>query len=557
VTAPADDHARSIAADPDGDLPAVDRDVPDPQDASPYADAVRRYAGQPWQRLTVPGHQAIPHHNPALTRMFGGHLLALDVAPLVPAVDMPPLVRPRDAIDLRAGDEAPGPGARRDEGDSSDDSAGVPGIVPMRQARTLAAQAWGAADTWFLTNGASQGNLAACLALRRLGGSAVVQRNVHSSVVDGLALSGLDAEFLTPGADLHLGIAHGLTPAQLDDALRRRPHAIAGYVVSPSYFGAQSDVAGLAEVAHAHDVPLVVDEAWGAHFGFHPDLPLNAVRSGADLVISSTHKLAGSLTQSAMLQLGHGRYAERLTEPVERALAMLTSTSASAILLASLDLARRDLAVRGREWIARSLDDAERVRSRIRSLGRFRDPDVALRAHPDVIALDPLRIVVDTRSGGIGGHLARALLFSRDRVHVEMSTDAVIVAVVGAGNGTDADRFVEALHALPSTPAAVGRTGGLPPTGPRAMGIRAASFAAGELVAAADAVGRVSCDALAAYPPGIPNVLPGEILTEAVLSFLTETAKAPYGHVRGAADPELRTVRVVAGTSAIAPNRAR
>ena len=180
--------------------------------------------------------------------------------------------------------------------------------TPLDQSLALAAQAWGARRTWFLTNGSSQGNLAICLALRQLGRELVVQRSVHSSVVEGLALSGLEASFVQPEVDRDLGIAHGVTPESLDDGLRRTPGAIAAMVVSPTYFGAASDVRALADVAHGFGVPLIVDEAWGAHLGFHPDLPRRALSQGADVVVSSIHKLGGSLTQSAMLHLADGPY---------------------------------------------------------------------------------------------------------------------------------------------------------------------------------------------------------------------------------------------------------
>src|SRR3954452_20952435 len=246
------------------DHPAGPDDRPD-QAVAPYAEALAGYADQPWQRLSVPGHQGQVDRNPALSRAFGAGLLALDLPSLIGGVDLPA------------------------------------GGSPLDEARELAARAWGADTVWFLTNGASQGNLAACLALRRLGELVVVQRNVHSSVIDGLALSGLEAAFLTPSVDLRLGIAHGVTPAALDAALRSHPGAAAGYVVSPSYFGTQSDVAGLAAVAHAHGVPLVVDEAWGAHFGFHPAYPRHALAAGADAMVVSAHKALPSYCQAALL----------------------------------------------------------------------------------------------------------------------------------------------------------------------------------------------------------------------------------------------------------------
>ena len=158
----------------------------------------------------------------------------------------------------------------------------------------------------------------------------VTQRNAHSSTIDALIMSGLRPTFVSPELDPELHIAHCMTPEALDRALRDTPEAVGATVVSPTYFGAVADVAGLAEVAHSHGVPLVVDEAWGAHLPFHEDLPAPSVSLGADLVISSTHKVVGSLTQSAMIHLGHGdldrgggrrplRHAGRVDEPEQPA----------------------------------------------------------------------------------------------------------------------------------------------------------------------------------------------------------------------------------------------
>jgi arginine/lysine/ornithine decarboxylase len=480
---------------------------------APYADALHRNAGEGWIRLGVPGHQDQPGRHEALASLAGPELLAVDIPMFTEGVDLP----------------TPG---------SSEPS-------PLRRAMDLAAEAWGARRTWFLTNGASQGNHVACLALRTLGNTAVVQRSVHTSVIDGAILAGLRLEFVLPSIDPALGIAHGVTSDDLEAQLRAHPDAVAAYVVTPSYFGACADVVALAEVAHGHGVPLVVDEAWGSHFGFHPELPASALQTGADLVISSTHKLGGSLTQSAMLHLADGPYADTLEPLIDRAMTTVQTTSPSALLFASLDLARRDLQLNGLEGVGESIADLERARALLNERGRFVDPDPSIHAAPDVIALDPLRIVVDTRSGGTPGYVARRLLEERSRIHVEMATDSCIVGLVGAGSRVDVDYLVDALHDLPVMDLGDHPPIHLPPLGERAMDLREAYFSATELVPAAAAVGRISADSLAAYPPGVPNILPGEILTQAIIDFLRSTAASPYGWVRGSVDPALDRIRVI------------
>ena len=479
------------------------------QTCTPYSDALEANANTDILRLGVPGHQASHDAQPGLIDFLGEQAVRLDIPPLTHGIDF---------------------------GDAP---------TPLSQSAYLAAQAWGARRTWFLTNGASKGNLVACLALRGLGTQIVLQRSVHSSVVDGLALAGLDASFVYPSVDAEYGIAHGVTPDALDAALFANPNSVAAYVVTPSYFGANADVAALAKVAHMHGVPLVVDEAWGAHFGFHPQLPQNALRLGADLVISSTHKLAGSLTQSAMLHLGHGEFADRLEPLIERSFRSMQSTSSSALLMASLDQARKQMAVHGATAITASLGCVDKIRGRLAAEGRYGSIDARMLAFDDVMALDPLRVVIDTRAGGISGHEARHLLFTEHNIHLEMSTDAVLVAVIGAGAVPDVDRLLEALHRLPAEGVDSTSHIELPTPGERATSVRDAYFAETEIVSAANAVGRVSADAVAAYPPGIPNLLPGEVINTETVNFLRQTAAAPYGFVRGAMAKDMSLFRVV------------
>ena len=478
------------------------------QDSSPYVDALEEFVTIDRARWGIPGHQASPLAQPRLAEYLGQQTLKRDFQTMIDGID----IGPDNAFD---------------------------------KSLVLAAQAWGAKRTWFLTNGSSQGNVTAGLAIAGLRGSLVAQRSVHSSVIDGLALSGLEATFVAPDVDVELGISHTVTPERLDEALTAAPHARAALVVTPSYFGACADVAALAEVAHRHDAALIVDEAWGAHLGFDPGLPMNAVRLGADLVIASMHKLGGSLGQTALLHLGHGPIAQRLEPYVVKSLRSTACTSESTLLLASLDLARRQIAAHGHERIPLSLASAARLRERITADGRFIDATERILSYPSVVDIDPLRIVIDTRSGGISGHEARHLLYAEHGHHLELSTDSVVVGIIGAGVEIDADALADALLALPRTESGRGQALTLPPAGPRRMTVREAYFADSEIIDASAAVGRVSADSVAAYPPGIPNLMPGEEITAENLEFLQKTAAAPFGHVRGALEPDMSKVRVV------------
>jgi lysine decarboxylase len=215
------------------------------------------------------------------------------------------------------------------------------------------------------------------------------------------------------------------------------------------------------------------------------------------------------------------------------------------LLLASLDIARRQIAAHGHERLPRTLAAAARLRERITSDGRFIDATERILSFPSVIDIDPFRIVIDTRSGGISGHEARHLLYAEHGHHLELSTGSVVVAIIGAGVELDADALADALLALPRTESGESEVIALPEAGPRRMTVREAYFANSEIIDSADAIGRVSADSVAAYPPGIPNLMPGEEITADNLDFLQKTAAAPFGHVRGALEPDMSRVRVV------------
>jgi arginine decarboxylase len=490
------------------------------QHLAPYLEALVAFAARQPRRAMVPGHKGGAATDHGLRDALGGAPLALDLPTLIEGVDV------------------------------------VPGgsAAPYEIARRLAAEAWGARRTWFLTNGASQGNVAACLAVAQRGERVVVQRTVHASTIDGLVLAGLLPTFVAPETDPGLGIAHCVAPSALDAALAATPGAAAAFVVSPTYYGAVADVRGLARVAHAHGVPLVVDEAWGAHLAFSDLLAEHALGAGADLVVSSTHKHAGSLTQSAMLHLGESAHLDQAG--IDHALRLVSSTSPSSLLLASLDAARRHAAVHGARLLRRQLADLETLRRRIRRVRGLEVIDERLVGSFGVAAIDPLRVCLDVRATGLSGHeVARRL--RADDVHVELSGEHVVVAVFGLGErvALHGDALVESLGRAcarcepRSRPLALVAPTDALSWGPAVLSPRAAFLGIRERVPVAAAEGRIAAECLAAYPPGIPNVLPGERLTRATLATLRRTLEHG-GVVRGAADPTLRTLLVVAEPAA-------
>jgi arginine decarboxylase len=487
----------------------------DRQLEAPYLDALVAYAQRGPARLHVPGHKGGPGADPQLAEALGIRALALDIPALTHGIDVG--VTP----------------------------------TPFDLAQTLAAEAWGARRTWFLINGASQGNLAAGLALAHYGGEVVVQRNVHSSTIDALILSGMRPVFVAPEIDPELGIAHCLVPEAFERALAAAPDAVGAWVVSPTYFGAVADVRALAEIAHAHDKPLIVDEAWGAHMAFHEDLPEHALAAGADLVISSTHKIVGSLTQSAMLHLGHAADGRLDQDVIDRAVTLVESTSPNALLCASLDAARRQAAVHGHELLTETMRALACSREEIRRIPGLDVLDERFVGRAGVFAYDPARLAVDVRGIAVTGYELWPLLREIDDINMELYGENVVVAVFGLGERAlpEAARLVDALRTVVERvgldeAGTKARFAPAPPWGELALTPREAYLGPQEAVPAADAVGRIAAESLATYPPGIPNVLPGERLTAETLAYIQQTLELG-GSVRGASDRQLRTIRVV------------
>jgi lysine decarboxylase len=507
---------------------------PDPEEApaiaeqptAPYLEAVAAYGLRGSTRFHVPGHKGGDGADPGLRSALGDAALLLDVPQDIEGIDVGP---------------AP---------------------TPYQRAERLAAEAYGAERCWFLTNGASQGNHALCLALAGPGTHVLLQRNSHASMIDGLVLSGGLPRFVSPEYDTELGMAHGVTPEALERALAQgggdgvaAGKISAAFIVSPTYYGMAADVAGCAEVAHAAGVPLVVDCAWGAHFGFHASLPGSPLALGADVMLASTHKIVGSLTQSAMLLVGSSERVD--AGAIARAVRLLRSTSPNALLMASLDAARRQLAVHGELLLDRTIKAAARAREAIERIPGCAIVGEQWVGRPGIAAWDPLRIVIDVRgTGGTGYQVASALRASYD-IHVELATHATVVLVLGIGQPIEPlDRVAHDLaetvkriashrgdaetqpehDVLGQIPAELGPEPAVPP--------RDAFLGTSEAVAVQDAIGRISTESIAGYPPGVPTLLPGELVTAEVVAYLRALVDAG-ARLHGAADPSFRTLRVL------------
>ncbi len=408
------------------------------------------------------------------------------------------------------------------------------GVLADAEAR--AARLWGADVCRFSTGGATHANQSIALAIGGEGDRVVVSRTLHRSMLLGLVLAGLVPVWVRPEVDPGTGLPLGVAPSTVAEALTQYPDARAVLVGDPSYLGTVGDVAGLAEAAHAHDVPLVVDAAWAAHFGFHGDLPRHALQVGADALVVSAHKMLPAWSQAALVLARTERLdPSRLDAGVEAT----ATTSPAGAILASTDAARALLERDGETLLG---DAIAAVRA-----GRDRLSAVEGLVVVDGPGIDPLKFTLLLAGTGADGNAVEADLLAAG-LPIEAGERDLLVAVASLADTADTvGALVEAVVA------SVGRRRG-PPRSTSASPVyavepvtrlspRAAYFAPWETVGADAAVGRVSVELVAPYPPGIPVLAPGEEVTAAALDALQQARTAGV-RIAYAADPTLATLRV-------------
>lgn len=421
----------------------------------------------------------------------------------------------------------------------------------IHEAQGLAAAAYGADRTWFLVNGSTCGVEALVMAVCDPGDVILLPRNCHKSAIAGVILSGATPVFIEPDFDQSLGIAHGVTPTAVAAALAAHPEAKGVLVVSPTYYGVSSDLVAIATVVHDHGLPLLVDEAWGAHLNFHADLPQAALSAGADLVVQSTHKVLSGMTQASMLHLQGQRIAPNR---VRNILQLLQSTSPNYLLMMSLDVARRQMALQGHTLLSEAIRLAEQARQRLNEI-----PGIycfgADRLADSPHRLDQTRLTVTVSGLGVFGYEADDWLNDHYGVQPETSTLHNVIFVVSLGNTQrDIDRLVEAFQALAqvkpreSLEARINQLARLrfPEAPPQRLTPRTAFFAEIERVPLAEAVGRICGEIISPYPPGIPILIPGEEVTQRALDYLLLVHRAG-GFINGPEDVRLETLKVVKG----------
>ena len=430
----------------------------------------------------------------------------------------------------------------------------------IEEAQDLAAALYGADAAFFAVNGTTGAIHAMFVAALSPGDTVLVPRNVHRSVFGGLVLADARPVYIEPVVDEALGIAHGLSTEAVREACRLHPEAKALLLVSPTYYGVASDVRAIAEIVHEAGMALLVDEAHGAHLAFSDDLPESAIAAGADLVAQSTHKLLGAMTQASLLLLREGRIEK---ERVQRAMSLLTSTSPNYLLLASLDIARLQMAEAGAAHLARAVGLARKLRREVNATpGLFSFGEERM-GGAGAFALDPLKLTVTVTGLGLTGAEAAHILRHEHKIEAELfDAQNVLFLLTYADTEESAGRLLAALRSLAQRRTAQAATaaaaaiavpdGGkaqvavrLPAAPPVAIPPREAFYRRSVPCRLREAAGRIAAETIAFYPPGIPVICTGEVFTAEVCRYIEAMAAAGL-KVTGAADASLRTLRVVA-----------
>ncbi|MDX8044884.1 aminotransferase class I/II-fold pyridoxal phosphate-dependent enzyme [Gracilibacillus sp. S3-1-1] len=464
----------------------------------------------------IPGHKQGKAMHPDFRRFIGDNALAIDLINIEPLDD---LHHPK-------------------------------GII--KEAQKLAAEAFGADHTYFSVQGTSGAIMTMILSVCNPGDKIIVPRNIHKSVSSAIIFSGAIPIFIHPELDHSLGISHGITPNAVIKALQAHPDAKGVLVINPTYFGIAADLQQIVDIAHQYQVPVLVDEAHGVHIHFHDDLPLSAMQAGADMAATSVHKLGGSLTQSSVLNVKEG-----FVNPdrVQTVMSMLTTTSTSYILLASLDAARKFLYQHGNDLLSETIKLSAKLRKDVNQLPYLYSPGIELLGSEATFDFDPTKVIISVKDLGITGHMAEGWLRQHFQIEVELSDMYNILCIITpADTEEDIDYLLNALQQLiqcyestANHKEIVISVADIPLL---AVSPRDAFYADYEVIPLIESAGRISAESIMVYPPGIPIFIPGEIISEDNLDYIAKNIKSGLP-VQGLEDETLSTVRVLKERGAI------
>lgn len=479
------------------------------QSKTPLFSALMDYKNRPIIPFDVPGHKQ-GRGNSRLQHAFGENLMRMDVNSLK---------------DL--------------------DFIGNPTGV-IKEAEELMAEAFGASAAHFLVNGTSSGVQAMIMTTCQPGDKIILPRNVHKSAINALILSGAIPVYLQPAIHESLGIAMGISAEQVEKAIQLHPDAKAVFIINPTYYGAVSELKAIVDIAHQKGLLVLVDEAHGTHFHFHPEFPMDAMEAGADLAAVSLHKTGGSLTQSSALLVGGDRVD---SDHVKRILNLSQTTSASYLLMASLDATRSMLATEGKQRFDRILALARDTRNRVNEIPGAYAFGKNLVGTPGVFDFDETKMSIHTLDFGLSGLDVYERLRDEFNIQVELGDAHNILAIFSVGDTQlHADALVEAIQVLAE------RNLGTYPRIPFhashptvVMTPRDAFYSKKVSIPLEDSEDEVAGESIMAYPPGIPIVSPGEKIDRNIIRHV-QFLKEHHSVLTGTEDPDVNRIQVVTDT---------
>jgi arginine/lysine/ornithine decarboxylase len=486
------------------------------QSQSPLIDALKSCISKNHTPFYTPGHKGGAGVSPTLTDLLGKDVFRADLTELS---ELDNLFAPESAI---------------------------------LAAQELAAMAFGAQRTWFLVNGSSCGIIAAIMTVCEPNQHILLPRNIHSSVISGLIIAGAIPIFINPQYDQDVDITCSITPKDLQIALAQNPQAKAVLVVYPTYNGVCGNLKAICQVTHEYNIPLIVDEAHGAHLNFHNRLPISALTAGADLTIQSIHKTLGSMTQTSMLHIQGNRInIDRLNQ----ALQLVQSTSPSFILLASLDAARQQMAIDGQKLMQKTLDLANIARNKIREVPGLSVLELPKIRQPGFFDLDKTRLTVNVKELDITGFIAEDFLIEMGIVPEFSSFENVTFIISLGNNESDINALVKVfkkINDIPRSRKYGTRTSHIiskiifnyQPDNRLCISPREAFFATSEILPLEKTVDRICAENICPYPPGIPILMPGERITKSALDYLQQVQDLG-GVITGCVDTSCHTLKVV------------
>jgi lysine decarboxylase len=421
----------------------------------------------------------------------------------------------------------------------------------IKQAQDLAAELYGADYSYFVINGTTGGIYAMILAVAGPGDKIIVPRNAHRSIIGGIILSGAVPVFMKPEVDHDLGLAMGVTPETVKDTIRRHPDAKAVLLINPTYYGVATDLKQIVDIAHLNNMLVLVDEAHGPHLRFSDRLPVQALDAGADICAQSTHKILGSLTQSSMVHCREGRIR---VPHLKAMLQLVQSTSPNYLMLASLDVARMQMAMEGPRLIEKAIDLSNWLRSEINQIPGLYCFGSEKVGNPGVHSLDPTKVTVTVKGLGLRGAEAERILRHNYKIQVELSDMYNILFLITLGDGErEVAKLLAALKGLAEHHVQACDFSTMenciqevhypaPPQG--VLSPRDALFGNTCMVPFDDSENMICAEIVTFYPPGIPLLCPGERISREIIDYCIRLQEAGL-HISGPEDYTLKTIKVV------------